>query len=63
MKTTLAKGERQENAHGRLFIEFRPNDLVDFRQHAESTVAPTAFSHENPLTLQLSHAFGVDPYW
>lgn len=36
MKTTLAKGERQENAHERLFIEFRPNDLVDFIHDFES---------------------------
>ena len=42
----------------------RAIEKLDFRrQHAESTVAPTAFSHESPLTLQLSHAFGVGPYW
>ena len=73
-KRQSAKGERQDNADERLFVEFRPNYLVDLIHDFERIfncspiTRAVAFRfalykrQENLFTPRLTHAFDVAPY-
>ena len=73
-KRQSAKGERQDNADERLFVEFRPNYLVDFIYDFERIfncspiTRAVAFRfalykrQDNLFTPRLTHAFDVAPY-